>query len=251
MLKIQKVSFKNNMRYLTAITFIACTVIGTMGVFSIGKGIFNIKGNRHIVHVKGLAEQNVTANYAIWSISSQVSKSRDYQIVKRNALDTYNKILDFLKKNGFQDDEIIKVPLSISVEYLKIKENDILKEDELPTYSAHVKLDIQTKNTQTVQNAFSKVNELIDQDISVYGTPRFVIQNFDQFRPKLIEKAAESALRVAEQICSKVGRKIGKLRQADQGSIRILNPNTDESYTANDHIDQKLRVVSTFIFELE
>lgn len=238
------------MKPITALTLILATIIFTTGIYSIGNGVYNIRGNRRILHVKGLAEQNVEANYVVWNLSSSPKKDKDYEKIKSNALKIHEEIIDFLKANGINESEIIKSPPSIYAQYNQIRDKDVIREDETPFYTSSISVEVQSERLDVIKQAYDKIGLFLEKDIPISGSPRYLIRDFDKFRPKLIELAAESALRVAKQIAEKAGSKVGKLRQADQGSIRILNPNTDDSYSSEKNIEQKLRVVSTFVFEL-
>ncbi len=72
-------------------------------------------------------------------------------------------------------------------------------------------------------------------------------------RPQLLADATKNARITAQQFASDSGAQVGKIRSANQGTIKIFGSDgNDESapYSPTSTPSKKIRVVSTFEFEL-
>jgi hypothetical protein len=86
------------------------------------------------------------------------------------------------------------------------------------------------------------------------ANPRYVITTFNALRPQLLADATKNARLTAQQFASDSGATVGKIRSANQGAIQIFGTDgMDESapYSATSTPGKKIRVVSTFEFELK
>jgi hypothetical protein len=86
------------------------------------------------------------------------------------------------------------------------------------------------------------------------ANPSYSLSNFnDELRPKLLQDATKNARETAQQFAKNLGVDVGKVRNANQGVIQILGADgQDESgYSSTSSTQKKLRVVSTFEFELK
>jgi hypothetical protein len=73
-------------------------------------------------------------------------------------------------------------------------------------------------------------------------------------RPQLLAEATKNARGTAQQFASDSGAQVGKIRSANQGMIQIFGTDgNDESapYSRTSTPSKKIRVVSTFEFELK
>jgi hypothetical protein len=118
-----------------------------------------------------------------------------------------------------------------------------------------------TKKVELVQQAEQNLGQLQAQgvmlDVKDEGSaanPNYSLSNFnDELRPQLLLAATKNARDTAKQFASNLGVDVGKVRNANQGVIQILGADgQDESgYGSASSIQKKLRVVSTFEFELK
>ena len=94
---------KNNGSFIIAGFFIGLGLT-LLGLF-IYKAIIHFKSTERIVTVKGLAEKEVKANIAIWPITFK-QVSNDLSWLYKDMEDKQQMLIDFLKNNGFTEDEI-------------------------------------------------------------------------------------------------------------------------------------------------
>ena len=76
------------------------------------------------------------------------------------------------------------------------------------------------------------------------------MRGFNDIKPLLLEEATLSARDQARKFAADAGATLGPLRNANQGTIRILDDDGSEMDSSRT-IGKRLRVVSTFEFTLE
>ena len=118
------------------------------------------------------------------------------------------------------------------------------------------KYTVKSKNVDQVATALGHLDELQAQGILLDSdggaNPSYALTNFnDQLRPLLLDQATANAKVTADQMAKKLGVKVGKLRSANQGVIQIFGADQDSEYGGEGAIQKKLRVVSTFEFDLK
>lgn len=250
----------NNREVTWAATIIgACLVIGlAVGGYFIGKGGARFKSDIHTVTVKGLVEKEVKADQAVWGLR--------FRRASDDLKDAHNKIsfdrvtaIAFLKKQGFNDNEITIHPTQ-TIDKLAREFGQAQGSDKL-RYVVTASLLVVTKNVDTVIKSLGATDELLKSGVVLDGqaeggtaNPRYVITTFNALRPLLLADATKNARSTAQQFASDSGAQVGKIRTANQGSIQIFGSDgNDESapYSPTSTPSKKIRVVSTFEFELK
>ena len=103
----------NNKNIVSALLLGAFICLGLFALgYQISRGIVHIKSLDRTVTVKGLSEREVPANIAIWPITFQVADN-DLNRLFSNIQEKNALIVNFLKKNGFQAEEISVSPPGI------------------------------------------------------------------------------------------------------------------------------------------
>jgi hypothetical protein len=82
------------------------------------------------------------------------------------------------------------------------------------------------------------------------GGPRFQLRGFNEIKPKLLEAATHNAREQAAKFAADAGASLGPLKNANQGVISVLDDD-GRGVDSGRTIGKRLRVVSTFEFELE
>jgi hypothetical protein len=239
------------------IMLISASIV-SMGFF-IGRGFERFKREDHTISVRGLAEQVVQSNQAVWNISFSVTGDDLISLEQKLAEDS-TTVLEFLKAQGFKEEEITQSAPSITdhqANGVAIKKDETLP----PRYVVSRSLFVKTPNVFLVRDSVAKTSDLMRAGINFSSSgddyranPRYLLTNFNELRPGLLEASAKNARSVAEKFASDSGGKIGRVRAAQQGSIQIQAVGTGEdSWSQNEEkaIEKQLRVVSNFTFDLE
>jgi hypothetical protein len=211
----------------------------------ISSSVVKIKSLDRTVTVKGLSEREVPANIAIWPIrfsEADNNLSNLYSIIQEKS----EIIIEFLKKNGFTDDDIsISAIAVIDRQAQGYGDMDKIKF----RYSANSTISVYSKKVDTVRNTMKKLVELGKQGIAIVGQDyetktQFLFTNLNEIKPEMIEEATKNARKVAVKFAKDSNSKLGKIKKARQGQFSI---NDRDSNTP--HI-KKVRVVSTLEYYL-
>jgi uncharacterized protein len=220
--------------------------LATAGYY-VGQTLYNAKVALNTAEVKGLAERRVKADRVNWTVSHWVSgKSREeiptlYQQAEKNQ----QAIIDLLKENGFNDQEIqIGVFNYQSQEYRD--ENQKLVDQ---THTLAGAISIETGKVDQITQVRSKVNKLIAQGVDIdNGTPAFRFTKLNEIKPEMLSEATKNARIAANEFAKNAGVKVGGIRSATQGSFFIRDAGEEYGDTAK--IDKDVRVVTTITFYL-
>lgn len=236
----------NTKRTLEAVILGAFLCIGLIILgYLLSSGAVKIKGMDRTVTVKGLAEREVSANVAIWPIKfNEVNNdlNRLYsEIQKKSEL-----IVDFLKKNGFPDNEIsISQPAILDRQAQSYGDTSKIKF----RFTATTTITVCTEKTSNVMEAMKKVVELGRYGIVISGQDyqnksEFLFTDLNRIKPEMIEEATKNAREVAIKFAKDSNSKLGKIKKARQGQFSIRNRDSST------HHIKKVRVVSTIEYFL-
>ncbi len=243
-----------------AITIVGiCLLLGlTVGGYFIGKGGTRFKSDARTVTVKGLVEKEVKADQAVWMLHFRRA-SEDLKDVHEKIRSDREAGIAFLKNQGFKDEEIARHPSrtidKLAREYSQAQGNERLR------YIVTSSLMVTTANVDLVTKALGATEELLKSGVLLDGqreegtaNPRYILTTFNALRPQLLAEATKNARATAQQFASDSDARVGRIRSANQGMIQIFGTNgNDESapYSPTSTPSKKIRVVSTFEFELD
>lgn len=172
------------------------------------------------VSVKGLCEKEMPADKVIWPLCFNVvgdELDRVYTEIEQK-----EEILkDFLKAGGIEDSEItVSVP-SISDKYAEQYGSN----DRLYRYVAKCTMTVCTENVDKVLDLMNDQASLIRKDIILTSDwdskPQFKFEGLNSIKPEMIEEATRNAREVALKFASDSGSKLGKIKDAQQGTFSI------------------------------
>ncbi|MBW1916477.1 MAG: SIMPL domain-containing protein [Deltaproteobacteria bacterium] len=215
-----------------------------LGYF-LADSVTRLKAQDRTVTVKGLAEQEMPADIAIWPIRFTVADndlSNLFTVIQRNnAL-----VMEFLKNHGFSEQEIsISVPAILdrqAQEYVDASKTQY-------RYSAFSAITVYTDKVAKVRETMEKIVELVEHGIAIAGSnyqskPQFLFTRLNDLKPAMIEKATQEARQVAEKFAKDSGSQLGKIKRARQGLFEIKDRDSNTPYI------KKIRVVSTIEYFL-
>ena len=222
------------------------------GGFFPGYFYYKTHTNNSFVTVKGLAEKNVTADLAIWTMKFVVTGNQLAQ-AQQEVNRQLGLIHDFLASKGFHKKEIADG---------RLETNDLManpyRSESIGDmrYILQQSVTVRSERVFDVENALRASGELVARgivfDSQSYGSPvSYIFTKLNDIKPEMLEKATRNATAAAEEFAKASHSKVGKIRRAQQGVFSILpavdTQNTQESW----QIDKKIRVVSTVEFWLE
>jgi hypothetical protein len=242
------------MRFLSSLILSLSLLVGLyLAGQQIGQGTARFRADNRSLIVKGLAEQEVKADLATWNIAFRRA-GNDYAQLQSEIKADKEAVQAFLTKQGFTPAEVQQQPTR-TVDKLTNEYSNNQGEDKA-RFILTGKYTVKSKNVDQVATALGHLDELQAQGILLDSdggaNPSYALTNFnDQLRPLLLDQATANAKVTAEQMAKKLGVKVGKLRSANQGVIQIFGADQDSEYGGEGAIQKKLRVVSTFEFDLK
>ena len=198
-----------------------------------------------VVNVKGLCEKEVKADKVIWPIVYRVM-SDDITSVY-NQTDTYNEIIsDFLEKGGIEESEITIAVPAVSDKYA----NEYGSNDRAFRYIAKNVVTICTDNVDAVLDLMPKQSELMKKGLVIVGNDwenpvEFKYEGLNDIKPAMIEEATQNAREAAEKFAKDSGSRLGKIKNANQGTFTIENRDSNTPYI------KKVRVVTSVTYYLK
>ena len=252
--------YENRTVVLASIIVGVCLLIGLAGGgYFIGQGGSRFKSATRTVTVKGLVEKEVKADQAIWELRFRRASE---ELKDANAKISADREAGFafLKNHGFKDEEIVRQPTrtidKLAREFGQAQGTDRLR------YVVMSSLLVTTTNVDLVTRAVGATEELLKSGVPLDGqrereeeaaNPRYVITKLNALRPQLLTEATKNARAAAQQFASDSGAHVGRIRAANQGNIQIIGTDGNDesdSYSLTSTPLKKIRVVSTFEFEL-
>ena len=225
----------------------ACII--AMGIvlfgFVIKSAIDNFIEKERVVSVKGLAEIDVPADLVVWPLVYKEAGNDPAEmyetITRKNAV-----IVNFLKANGITDAEI-----SVSPPSVYDKQADRYNDDRSAyRYKATSVITVTSKQVDAVRAMMQQQAELMKQGIAILGDDYQyrVVYEFtalNDIKPSMIEEATKNARSTAEKFAKDSDSRLGKIRNASQGTFTITDSDANTPYIKH------VRVVTTVVYYLE
>ena len=216
----------------------------------VARGIERFRMAERTITVKGLAERDVKSDFAVWTLAFRRAENEFGRVQQALTADR-ERVLAFLREQGFTDDEIEARPLQVQ----DLLAREYGSERVALRFNGQGQVVVKSARVDLVAAASNRVDPLIEAGIQLggdggEGAPRYQLRGFNDIKPLLLEEATLSAREQARKFAADAGAVLGPLRSANQGAIRILDDDGSEMDSSRT-IGKRLRVVSTFEFTLE
>jgi hypothetical protein len=214
------------------------------GLFVAG-GLSDIRRGDAVVTVRGVAERDVEADLATWTIATQANGS-DLAIVQGKADADAEAVRAFLAANGFTTAEIQARGSSVSQYY----------DGNLGRLNITIRQRIlaRTADVKRMEKAFANQAEMIRKGVALDsdggGGVSYSFTKLNDVKPEMIAEATKSAREAADQFARDSDTQVGGIRQATQGLFSITGRD-GEAGMGTDTPYQKVRVVTTIDFRLD
>lgn len=237
--------WRDNRNLILLATGIILALGIVIGGYLLGDGVRRARMADRSVTVRGLAERDVTADLATWTIaySEQGTELGPVQ----SALEAKSRtVREFFRRLGFKDEEISNAGTSVSQYYDNNRgANNV---------TVRQRLQLRTRDVMKARSAFARQFDLIRGGVALEeGTAMvYSFTKLNEIKPAMIGAATKDARRGAEQFASDSGTSVGGIKQATQGyfSVTARDGNEAEGGSGNDSPFQKVRVVTTIDFYL-
>jgi len=213
------------------------------GGYLLGDGLLRAKMADRSVTVRGLAERDVTADLATWTIAYS-AQSTDLQSAQTDIDSDTDAITNFFKELGFQADALKPTGANVN----QYSNNGI------PQYTIRQRLSLRTDAIDKAQAAVARQFDLVRRGVVLEDGSgmSYTFTKLDEIKPEMVAEATKDARKSAEQFAEDSGTDVGGIKSATQGYFSIDSRDGDAGgYGVTDTPYKKVRVVTTVNFYLD
>ena len=211
----------------------------------VGNGVANIQRGAAVVSVRGVAERDVSADLATWTIATQAAGS-DLAAVSAKADSDADAVRGFLAANGFTAAEVQGRGSSVS-QYMDSNSGRM-------NITIRQRFQARTSDIPRMEKAFASQAEIIRKGVALDndggGGVTYSFTKLNDVKPAMIAEATKNARAAADQFATDSETQVGGIRQATQGLFSITGRDGDTG-SGTDTPNQKVRVVTTVEFYLD
>lgn len=213
----------------------------------IGRGFAKGRAAEPYVEVKGLAEQEVVGNLALWPLRF-VATGNDLKVTQAEISRESREVFAFLGRHRIDTAGVQLQGLEVSDAFA----NRFQTERTGPRYVIQQTLIVRSADPNAVLAASQRVSELVAAGVVLsssgefgIGGPTFVFTRLNQLKPTMIAAATANARAAAEQFARDSRSTLGGIRQASQGVFVILPRDQAPGVSEESQLHKTVRVVST------
>ncbi|MFN3424498.1 MAG: SIMPL domain-containing protein [Novosphingobium meiothermophilum] len=230
-------------RGATSLAPVAILAFGlVVGGWFIGDGFRRAKVADRSVTVRGLAEREVTADLATWTLaysatapdlaSAQASVDRDSQAIRA-----------FFDELGFPADAL--QPTGVNVQSFT--------NDGVVSFTVRQRMTLRTTDIDRAQKAVKRQFDLVRRGVMLEegSGMAFTFTKLNAIKPEMVAAATKDARAAAEQFARDSGASVDGIKTASQGYFEITARDGDGGgWGVSDTPYKKVRVVTTIDFYL-
>lgn len=225
--------------------------------FFIFKGLKTFSDKDRIVTVKGLAEMNMLATSATFTLNFSYSGDNLQELIKQTE-NKKNEIISYLINTGFKKDKVTlgNIDVTDRQNYYETKwQNNQEVQIKIDRYSILQSITVRSDDVKTTEDKTAQVSlDLISKDLTCDISTDYSFSDLNSIKPQLIAESTKNARIAGEQFANDSQAKLGKIKTASQGQITIAGKyyyDEENSEKPKEPFLQKARVVSTIVFFLE
>jgi uncharacterized protein len=213
------------------------------GGYLLGNGLVRAKDADRSVTVRGLAEKDVTADLATWTISYSSTAENLGEAQGSVDRDTAS-IRAFFKELGFPDDALEPTAVNVSS----------FSNNGIPQFTVRQRMSLRTADIKRAQDAVRRQFELVRRGVVLEegSGMAYTFTKLNSVKPEMVAEATKDARAAAEQFANDSGTSVGGIKSATQGyfSVEARDGDSGGGWGASDTPFKKVRVVTTVDFYL-
>ena len=212
------------------------------GGYLLGDGLKRARAADRSVTVRGLAEKDVTADLATWSISYSTT-GFDLPTV-RAEIDANTKALQgYFTSLGFKPGDLTPTGAGVN-QYLNNGVNSI---------TITQRMLLRTTDIARAQRAVAQQFDFVRRSVTLQegAGMRYSFTKLNDVKPDMVAAATRDARAAAEQFAKDSGAGVGGIKSATQGYFSIAARDGEGGDGASDTPYKKVRVVTTVDFYLK
>jgi len=229
-------------------TLLACSGIlafgAIIGGYLLGDGLTRAREADRSVTVRGLAERDVTADLATWTIAYSAS-GYDLNTAQASVDRDSAAIRAFFKELGFPDDALQTAGVNVSTSRTDSGE---------AIFTVRQRMTLRTTDIARAQRAVSRQFDLVRRGVLLEegSGMTFTFTKLNDIKPEMVAEATRDARASAEQFAKDSDTGVGGIKRATQGYFEINARDGDSGggWGVADTPYKKVRVVTTVDFYL-
>ncbi len=221
----------------------ALLALGVMtGGYLLGDGLTRAKAADRSVTVRGLAEKDVTADLATWSISYSAT-GFDLPTVRTEIDNNTKELRAYFTSLGFNADDLRPTGAGVN-QYLNNGVNNI---------TITQRMLLRTTDIARAQRAVAQQFDLVRRGVTLQegSGMRYSFTKLNDVKPQMVAAATRDARAAAEQFAKDSGSGVGGIKSATQGYFSIDARDGEGGDGSADTPYKKVRVVTTVDFYLK
>lgn len=215
-----------------------------VGGYLLGDGLRRAHAAERSVTVRGLAERDVTADLATWTIAYSATGTQ-LTAVRGEIEQNTAALRDYFRSLGFPDDTLTATGAGVN-QYMNNGVN---------TITITQRMQLRTTDIPRAQKAVASQFDLVRRGVTLQegSGMSYSFTRLNDIKPPMVAEATKDARKAAEQFAQDSGTAVGGIKSATQGYFSIEARDGEQSggYGAADTPYKKVRVVTTVDFYLE
>jgi hypothetical protein len=232
-----------SLRWFGAAGILAVGMIA--GGYLLGNGLLRAKDAERAVTVRGLAERDVTADLATWTISYSTT-STDIGSAQAKVREDTATIEAFFRELGFPKDALQPTGANVSS---STDQNGVV------SYTVRQRLALRTNDVALAQKAVARQFDLVGRGVFLEegSGMAYTFTKLNDIKPEMVAAATKDARAAAQQFAKDSDSRVGKIRDATQGYFEVAARDGDSGggWGMADSPYKKVRVVTTASFSLD
>lgn len=234
-------------RDINKVAFAGAVVLAgglVIGGYLLGDGLRRARAADRSVTVRGLAEQDVTANLATWTIA-YAATGTDLPTVRAEIERSTDALKDYFRALGFPDDALTATGAGV---------NQFIN-NGVPNITITQRMQLRTNDIERARKAVADQFDLVRRGVTLQegSAMTYSFTRLNAIKPAMVAAATRDARAAAEQFAKDSGTGVGGIKSATQGYFSIEPRDGEQSggYGAADTPFKKVRVVTTVDFYLK
>ncbi|WP_311269334.1 SIMPL domain-containing protein [Sphingobium sp. WCS2017Hpa-17] len=212
------------------------------GGYLLGDGLKRAKAADRSVTVRGLAEKDVTADLATWSISYSAT-GFDLPTVRAEIDSNTKELQAYFMSLGFKAGDLTPTGAGVN-QYLNNGVNNI---------TITQRMLLRTTDIARAQKAVAQQFDLVRRGVTLQegSGMKYSFTKLNDVKPDMVAAATRDARAAAEQFAKDSGAGVGGIKSATQGYFSIDARDGEGGDGSSDTPYKKVRVVTTVDFYLK
>jgi len=228
-------------RWLASAAILSAGLI--VGGYLLGNGLVRAREADRSVTVRGLAEREVTADLATWTIAYSAS-APDLAGAQASVDRDTAAIRGFFRELGFPADSLQPTGVNVS-QY---------SDNGAPKFTVRQRVTLRSTDIKRAQDAVRRQFDLVRRGVVLEegSGMAYTFTRLNDIKPDMVAEATKDARKSAEQFAKDSGTSVGGIKQATQGYFEITARDGDSGggWGVSDTPYKKVRVVTTVDFHL-